>query len=140
MFYFILSIHILLCAVLIGLVLIQQGKGADLGPALGGGSNTLFGASGATAIVVKATTIAAVLFMLTSIFLVKHYRTVVSQTGQSASVEDRLQGSLLEAELAKAEKENTNQASSLPTSTPSASKGEAPAVEAVAQPTVAAAN
>lgn len=100
MFYLIMGIHVLLCVVLIGLVLIQQGKGADLGPALGGGSNTLFGAAGATAFVVKATTVAAVLFMGTSIFLVKHYRSAVESQG---TIADRLEGSLLQEEAKRAQ-------------------------------------
>lgn len=100
MFYLVMGIHVLLCVVLIGLVLIQQGKGADLGPALGGGSNTLFGAAGATAFVVKATTVAAVLFMGTSIFLVKHYRSAVASQG---TVADRLEGSLLQEEARRAQ-------------------------------------
>ena len=96
MFYFILFVHVLLCFILIGLVLLQQGKGADMGAALGGGSNTLFGAAGATAFVVKATTVSAVLFMVTSILLIKQYRAATAAEGFAASsVEDRLQGSLL---------------------------------------------
>ena len=98
MFYFILSIHLLLCFSLIGLVMLQQGKGADAGPALGGNSNSLFGASGATAFVVKATTACAVLFMITSILLVKHYKSAVVTEG---SVSERLQGSLLKGAVEK---------------------------------------
>lgn len=100
MFFLVMAIHILLCFALIGLVLLQQGKGADLGPALGGGSNTLFGAAGATAFVVKATTVAAVLFMCTSIFLVKHYRSAVSAEG---AIANRLEGSLLQEAAKRAE-------------------------------------
>ena len=72
-FTLLLSVHIVLCLSLIGLVLIQQGKGADMGAAFGGGSNTLFGASGAVNVITKVTTSVAVLFMLTSILLVRAY-------------------------------------------------------------------
>ncbi len=65
---------------LIGLVLIQQGKGADMGAAFGGGSNTLFGASGATAFITKLTTGIAVAFMVTSILLINLY-TAHTRTG-----------------------------------------------------------
>ena len=100
MFYFILSVHVLLCFILIGLVLLQQGKGADLGAALGGGSNTLFGAGGATAFVVKATTVSAVLFMVTSIMLIKYYGRAESVAGTAA---ERLEGSLMKEAVERAQ-------------------------------------
>jgi preprotein translocase subunit SecG len=100
MFYLILSIHVLLCFVLIGLVLLQQGKGADLGAALGGGSHSLFGAGGATAFVVKATTVSAMLFMVTSILLIKYYGPAESVAGTSA---DRLEGSLMKEAVERAQ-------------------------------------
>ena len=71
MFLFVLSAHFILCAVLVGLVLIQQGKGADMGAAFGAGSsNSLFGAGGATSLIVRITTGVAVAFMVTSITLI----------------------------------------------------------------------
>lgn len=71
MFLFVLTLHFLLCAALVGLVLIQQGKGADMGAAFGAGSsNSLFGAGGATNLVVKVTTFVAIAFMVTSITLI----------------------------------------------------------------------
>jgi preprotein translocase subunit SecG len=52
------------------IVLLQTGKGADMGAAFGGGSSqTLFGSSGASTFLTKATTFAAVIFMLTSLSL-----------------------------------------------------------------------
>lgn len=72
-FYIVLTSHILLCLFLIGLVLLQQGKGADLGAAFGGSSNTLFGASGATAFITKLTTGIAIAFMVTTIMLLNIY-------------------------------------------------------------------
>lgn len=103
MFYFILAIHVLLCFILIGLVLLQQGKGADLGAALGGGSNTLFGAGGATAFVVKATTVSAVLFMVTSILLVKYYGAAVQPSAVGTAAE-RLEGSLMKEAVERAQR------------------------------------
>jgi preprotein translocase subunit SecG len=63
-------IHISVCIALIMIVLLQTGKGADMGAAFGGGSSqTLFGSSGASTFLTKATTFAAVVFMLTSLTL-----------------------------------------------------------------------
>ena len=63
-------IHILVCFFLVVVVLLQSGKAADLAGAFGGmGSQTAFGPRGSATILSKATTIAAILFMLTSITL-----------------------------------------------------------------------
>ncbi|MCF8069146.1 MAG: preprotein translocase subunit SecG [Desulfobacterales bacterium] len=63
-------VHILACIGLILIVLLQTGKGADMGAAFGGGgSQTLFGSTGAATFLSKVTTIAAVVFMLTSLSL-----------------------------------------------------------------------
>lgn len=66
---FLLIIHIIVCFLLIFVVLIQSGKGAELGAAFGGSSQTLFGSRGAATFLNKMTTIAAVVFMLTSLLL-----------------------------------------------------------------------
>lgn len=62
-------LHICICIFLVGVILLQQGKGADAGATLGGGANTLFGSAGANTLLVKITTFIAALFMLSSIFL-----------------------------------------------------------------------
>jgi preprotein translocase subunit SecG len=63
-------IHVIVCVALIMIVLLQTGKGADLGAAFGGGSSqTLFGSTGATTFLSKMTTAAAIIFMLTSLTL-----------------------------------------------------------------------
>ncbi|HSB30796.1 MAG TPA: preprotein translocase subunit SecG [Candidatus Sulfobium mesophilum] len=69
MFTLLLIIHIIVCFFLIFIVLVQSGKGAELGAAFGGSSQTLFGARGAATVFSKLTTIAAVVFMLTSLSL-----------------------------------------------------------------------
>lgn len=66
---FVLVIHLIVCFFLIAIVLIQGGKGAELGAAFGGSSQTLFGARGAATVFSKMTTIAAIIFMLTSFTL-----------------------------------------------------------------------
>jgi preprotein translocase subunit SecG len=63
-----LIIHVIGCLLLIGIVLMQTGKGG-LGSALGGDSEQFFGGRGAAPFMTRATTILAVLFMLTSLSL-----------------------------------------------------------------------
>ena len=62
-------IHILMCITLILIVLLQTGKGADMGAAFGGSSQTLFGSSGPGSFLEKLTAGAAIVFMLTSLTL-----------------------------------------------------------------------
>ena len=63
-------LHVLVCVFLILVVLLQTGKGADLAGAFGGGgSQTAFGARGATTLLHKLTTASAVIFMATSLTL-----------------------------------------------------------------------
>src|ERR1700682_5985739 len=63
-------IHILVCFFLIVVVLLQSGKAADLAGAFGGmGSQTAFGPRGSATLLSKATTISAILFMVTSLSL-----------------------------------------------------------------------
>ncbi|MEA3428254.1 MAG: preprotein translocase subunit SecG [Thermodesulfobacteriota bacterium] len=65
-----LIIHVIVCIALIMIILLQTGKGADMGAAFGGGSSqTLFGSSGASTFLTKATTAAVIVFMLTSLGL-----------------------------------------------------------------------
>jgi preprotein translocase subunit SecG len=79
---FVVVIHIIVCLALIMVVLLQTGKGADMGAAFGGGSsNTLFGATGASTFLSKMTTAAAVVFMLTSLILA--YMATTQQAGIS---------------------------------------------------------
>jgi preprotein translocase subunit SecG len=69
-FYLITTLHVIVCAFLIIVVLLQSGQSADIAAAFGGmGSQTAFGARTAGNILTKATTWAAVLFMVTSITL-----------------------------------------------------------------------
>ena len=71
MLTFLIIIHVLLCLALIFLVLLQQGKGADLG-AVFGNSNSVFGTS-STDNIGKITTALAIVFMITSILLVRTF-------------------------------------------------------------------
>lgn len=65
-----LIVHILMALTLIGLILIQHGKGADAGAAFGSGaSSTVFGSSGSTSFLTRATGILAFVFFANSFFL-----------------------------------------------------------------------
>ncbi len=67
---FLYTLHFIVCFVLIGVVLLQRGKGADLGASLGGGgANTIFGSRGAGNFLSKITTASAAIFMCTSLSL-----------------------------------------------------------------------
>ncbi|HLY96588.1 MAG: preprotein translocase subunit SecG [Sideroxydans sp.] len=63
-------VHVVTAAVLIGLVLIQHGKGADMGAAFGSGSaGSLFGSSGSANFLSRSTAVAATIFFITSLAL-----------------------------------------------------------------------
>ena len=63
------ALHVLVATILIFMVLLQKGKGADIGAAFGGASQTIFGPRGAQSFMAKITTGAAVIFMVTSLTL-----------------------------------------------------------------------
>jgi preprotein translocase subunit SecG len=64
------AIHVSVCILLVLIVLLQSGKGAEMGVSIGGGgSQTLFGASGPATLLTKITTGVAIVFMLTSLTL-----------------------------------------------------------------------
>ena len=84
MIYLFIVIHVLVCLFLIAVILLQQGKSADLAGAFGGqGSQTAFGPRSAANLLTRTTTWAAVIFMVTSIGL-----TILMQkhAGQQHSV------------------------------------------------------
>ena len=76
-------LHILVSVALILIVLLQAGRGASMGAAFGGASQTIFGSPGAATFLTKITTGAAILFMITSIFL-----TMLSTRRSSAVLEE----------------------------------------------------
>ncbi len=90
----VLIVHVVVTLTLIGLVLIQHGKGADAGAAFGGGaSQTVFGSQGSGSFLTRMTTGLALVFFVTSfslaIFAKKHAQVAsmisVQQTEQSAA-------------------------------------------------------
>src|SRR5689334_10082309 len=66
---FIDVVHIFVCLILMGVVLLQQGKGGGMGAAFGGATTQVFGGRGAGNILTRATAICAGIFMITSVSL-----------------------------------------------------------------------
>ncbi len=78
----IVILHVVVSIAMILVILLQTGKGSDIGAVFGGGSSqTLFGSTGPTSFLSKLTAGAAVLFMVTSLFL-----AYFSGTGTSKSI------------------------------------------------------
>ncbi len=72
--YFVVVLHVIVCLFLIGVVLLQQGRSADLAGAFGGqGSQTAFGPRAAANVLTRLTTWSAVIFLLTSVSLTVLY-------------------------------------------------------------------
>jgi preprotein translocase subunit SecG len=65
----VIAVHVIVCVTLVILILLQQGKGAEVGAVFGGSSNTVFGASGAGNVLTRTTSALAVLFFATSLYL-----------------------------------------------------------------------
>lgn len=79
MFILVVTTHIIVSLVIIGLVLLQAGKGADIGSAFGGsGSQAVFGSMGTPTVLGKATAVIAAVFMITSfgLSIMSHRRAV----------------------------------------------------------------
>src|SRR6266516_2107139 len=69
MFTALIIVHILVAFIMVGVILLQSGKGAEIGAAFGGSSQTVFGSRGAGTFLSKMTAVAATIFMLTSLSL-----------------------------------------------------------------------
>ncbi|UVT17126.1 MAG: preprotein translocase subunit SecG [Nitrospira sp.] len=65
----IVVVHVLICFLMIGAILLQSGKGAEIGAAFGGSSQTVFGSRGPANFLSKFTVIVAAVFMVTSLTL-----------------------------------------------------------------------
>src|SRR5579872_3982605 len=87
LFYLVLIVHVIVCFFLVGVVLVQQGRSADLAGAFGGqGSQTAFGPRAAANVLTRLTTWSAIIFMITSLSLTilymrgQHSKSVLSGT------------------------------------------------------------
>ncbi len=90
MYTLVIILHVVVSFALILIVLLQTGKGAEMGAGFGGGSNqTIFGSRGAATFLSKVTTGAAVIFMLTSLSLAyltsQRTGTVIRETTRAAA-------------------------------------------------------
>ncbi|PJC64079.1 MAG: preprotein translocase subunit SecG [Deltaproteobacteria bacterium CG_4_9_14_0_2_um_filter_42_21] len=81
----VLTIHYILCIFLVVTILLQTGKGADIGAVFGGGSQTLFGGRGPATFLNKLTAAVAIMFLLTSVSLAK-----ISKENASSSVFEKV--------------------------------------------------
>ncbi len=92
---FLVILHIFVTIAMILIVLLQTGRGSEIGAAFGAGaSQTLFGSSGTTGFMTKLTTIAAVIFMLTSLslaYLYSHREYVVKTIPKAEKFDERAQ-------------------------------------------------
>jgi len=97
---FIKGIHIIVSILLIITVLLQPGKGGDLGSMFGGTTESIFGASGAVPFLTKVTRVLAVLFMITSLslgyFSTRGVKSSVVKESAPVSVEEKSTTSPLE--------------------------------------------
>lgn len=88
-----MSFHIIICIAMILTVLLQTGKGADMGAAFGGSSQTVFGSSGPGTFLGKMTTFIAIFFMLTSLWLAyssTHKTSSIMEDASTAGVEQTI--------------------------------------------------
>lgn len=90
-------VHVVVCLFLIGVVLLQHGKGADIGAAFGGSSQSLFGTEGPLPLLNKITTASAIIFMLTSVTLAY----ISSTTGTSSIMSGMSQPATPPAQVAQ---------------------------------------
>lgn len=81
-------VHVISAVTLIGLVLVQHGKGADMGAAFGSGSaGSLFGSSGSANFLSRSTAVAATIFFITSLSLTYIYARPVQSAGVMDTVD-----------------------------------------------------
>jgi preprotein translocase subunit SecG len=119
-YFMLVTLHIIICGLLIIVIMLQSGEAADLAGAFGGaGSQTAFGPRGAATFLSKATTWCAIMFMLTSMALTMHQNSTAASTGSSV--------------LQQFSKTSKQPAPAAPASTPPAS-APAPAAPAPAAP------
>lgn len=89
----VLIVHVLVALAVIGLVLLQQGKGADTGASFGGGaSQTVFGSEGSTSFLTRVTSVLAIVFFLTSFglaFFAKYQADGAANIGVPAVLEQQ---------------------------------------------------
>ena len=126
MYPFFVALHVCLCLFLVTIVLLQPGKGGDVGAAFGGGSSSsLFGPRGPAGLLQRATTVVAMLFMGTSVTLALYSnRAILSD----ANVENELE------RLQQQEQEQKEKEAAPPAEAPAPAPDETPAAPAETPP------
>jgi preprotein translocase subunit SecG len=76
-------LHLMVCVALIVIVLLQTGKGSEIGAVFGSSSQTLFGSTGGSTFFGKLTTVVAIVFMLTSLILASRSTRVTGESVMS---------------------------------------------------------
>ena len=136
-FAVLLVLHVLICLVLIGVILLQSGEAADLAGAFGGsGSQTAFGPRGATTFLSRATTWCAIMFMFTSLEMTVHVSMRTAGPGGGSVLEQFSQPT--PAAPAQPAVPAAPAAPAAPSTTPAAPAQPAPAGSAPATPAPAA--
>src|SRR5690349_22746939 len=126
LFVLLTIVHVLVCVFLIIVVLLQSGKAADLAGAFGGmGSQTAFGPRGSATLLSKATTVSAVVFMVTSLSL-----SILATRNAGSSVGNTVLDKTKQSAPASTSKPAQNPASRPATPTPTAPAQSAPAPSA----------
>lgn len=109
--------HVLICILLVLVVLMQSGKGSDIGSLFGGGaSQTLFGATGGKNILTRITTILAVAFMLNAFLLALLPSYIGSGGGQSSLIKKMAKEAEKAAEMDKMNPIGTTISTNMPVS------------------------
>ncbi|WP_127347000.1 preprotein translocase subunit SecG [Pseudidiomarina mangrovi] len=105
MYEILLVVYLIVALILIGFVMIQQGKGADMGASFGAGaSNTVFGSSGSGNFLTRTTAILAVIFFVLSLVL----GNLASGRGDSKSNFDTIEVPMTETEVPEVPVEQNN--------------------------------
>lgn len=100
-YMFVVALHVMLCVFLILIIILQPGKGGDVGAAFGGGGggSTVFGPRGPTGLLQRATTVVAVLFMATSVTLALYSDEGTRAGGDVGGAIERYQQEQLKPEI-----------------------------------------
>ena len=93
---FLMIVHVLVCFIVVLVVLLQAGKGADIGATFGGSSNTLFGSRGSASFLTKLTAAAGAIFMITSLALAM----ITGHGGSSTVIKEEPAGKMAPAPAA----------------------------------------
>lgn len=123
-------LHVVVCLFLIAIVLLQHGKGADIGATFGGSSQSLFGTEGPLPLLNKITTAAAVIFMLTSVALAY----ISSHTGTGSVMSEVAKPVPVQADKGTAGQPSEAQPAPQPVQQPAAKSEAQPAAQPEAQP------